>query len=444
MKGLHRINSLQFLAIGFALLILTGSILLMFPVANRSGHSIPFLDALFTATSATCVTGLTVFDTYTQFTLFGQIIILILIQIGGLGFMMVAILFSMLIGRRIGLKERSLLMESVSVWNIGGVVRMTRRVLIGTAMFELTGTVLLATRFCPRFGMATGLWYSLFHSVSAFCNAGFDLMGILKPNSSLTLFAGDVIVNLTIVSLIMIGGLGFFLWNDISEKKWHFSKYRLHTKIMLSATVSLVVISAVTFYFTETDYAFAGMNVKTRVLASLFQAVTPRTAGYNTVDLTALSPAGNLLTMLLMFIGAGPGSTAGGLKITTVVVLLLAVIANTHRCDDMNIFGRRLEEHLLKRAASSATLYIILALAGTSVLCLQNIGVNDAMFQSLSALGTVGLSIDITSQMLPLSRIAMILLMYAGRIGSLSIAMAVVRKNHKLGLRNTVEKIIIG
>lgn len=444
MKGLHRINSLQFLAIGFALLILTGSILLMFPIANRSGHSIQFLDALFTATSATCVTGLTVFDTYTQFTLFGQIIILILIQIGGLGFMMVAILFSMLIGRRIGLKERSLLMESVSVWNIGGVVRMTRRVLIGTAMFELTGTVLLATRFCPMFGMATGLWYSLFHSVSAFCNAGFDLMGILKPNSSLTLFAGDVIVNLTIVSLIMIGGLGFFLWNDISEKKWHFSKYRLHTKIMLSATVSLVVISALTFYFTETDYAFAGMNVKTRVLASLFQAVTPRTAGYNTVDLTALSPAGNLLTMLLMFIGAGPGSTAGGLKITTVVVLLLAVIANTHRCDDMNIFGRRLEEHLLKRAASSATLYIILALAGTSVLCLQNIGVNDAMFQSLSALGTVGLSIDITLQMLPLSRIAMILLMYAGRIGSLSIAMAVVRKNHKLGLRNTVEKIIIG
>ena len=444
MKARFKLSSLQFLVIGFALMILLGALLLSLPIASRDGNGIPFLNAMFTSTSASCVTGLVVYDTYTQFSLFGQAVILILIQIGGLGFMMVAIMFSMFIGRRISLRERSLLMESVSLWKLGGVVRMTKKVLTVTAIFELGGTLVLATRFCPQFGFLPGLWSSLFHSVSAFCNSGFDLMGKIAPFSSLTSYSGDAVVNITIMVLVVTGGLGFFIWDDLTAKKWHFSRYQLHSKIMITATLFLIVFPAVLFYLLEESHAFSGMDTGERILASFFHSITPRTAGFNTVPITSLSSGGQVLSMILMLIGAGPGSTGGGMKVTTVVVIVLAVVARARNRNELNIFSRRLEEDARTRATSSAGFYLMLSVAGWFILCLQGFSVADALFESLSALGTVGLSTGITTHLSAVSRIAIMLLMYSGRVGSLSVAMALAKRRETSELKNISEKIIVG
>ncbi len=437
-----RLSSMQVLSIGFALIIIIGGILLWLPISNRDG--IPFINAIFTSASAACVTGLVVYDTFTQFTLFGQAVILMLIQVGGLGFMMVGILFSMFMGRRIGLRQRSLLMDSVGFWKVGGIVRLTRRVLIATGIAEFVGALILAFRFCPRFGLWEGIWTAIFHSVSAFCNAGFDIMGRIAPNSSLMAFADDIVVNLTIVALIIIGGLGFFLWNDVFENKWHVSKYQLHTKIVLSMTAVLITLGTLGFFFLEKETAFYGLPFGERALASLFQSVTPRTAGFNTVDLTTLSEGGTLLTMVLMLIGAGSGSTAGGIKVTTLAVLLLSVISQSKRHDDLNIFGRRLEDDAVKRACSSTALYIMLSVTGCFILCVQGFSITESMFEALSAIGTVGLTVGITPRLPILSKIVIILLMYIGRVGSLSVVMAMSRGREDLRLKKTTEKIIIG
>jgi trk system potassium uptake protein len=437
-----RFTSMQVLSIGFAVIILIGGILLFLPISNREGIS--FINAIFTSASAACVTGLVLYDTYSQFTIFGQAVILILIQVGGLGFMMVGILFSMFMGRRIGLRQRSLLMESVGSWKVGGIVRLTKRILITTGIIEFTGTLILAFRFCPRFGLWEGIWCALFHSVSAFCNAGFDIMGRIAPYNSLMTFADDWVVNLTIITLIVVGGLGFFLWNDVMDNKWQVSKYQLHTKIVLSMTAILITLGTVGFFLLEKNTAFSGMPAGERLLASLFQSVTPRTAGFNTIDLTTLSQGGRLLTMLLMLVGAGSGSTAGGIKVTTLTVLMLSVLSQSYRHSDLNIFGRRLEDDAVKRACSNTTLYVMLSLTGCFILCIQGFSISDSMFEALSAIGTVGLSMGITPQLPVLSKIAIILLMYSGRVGSLSVAMAMARKREEPRLKKTSEKIIIG
>lgn len=442
LKRRFKLHSLQILVIGFALLIFTGGVLLSLPIANK-GEPISFLDAVFTAASATCVTGLAIFDTYSQFSLFGQAVLLLLIQIGGLGFMTVAILFSMVIGRRISLRERSLLMESVSTWKIGGIVRLTQRVLMGTAIIELGGAIILATRFCPEFGFWQGLWFGVFHSVSAFCNAGFDLMGIRAPGTSLAIFRGDIVVNATIMCLIIVGGIGFLLWEDIAEKKFKFSKYQLHTKIMVSATAFLIIVPAVVFFFSEKDAAFAGMPIGERALAALFQSVTPRTAGFCTVPLATLSEGGSLLTMILMVIGAGPGSTGGGVKVTTVMVLLLAIVANIRGREDLDIFNRRLEPDVLRRASSAVVFYIMQSMLACFVLCCQGFSLKDSLFETISAIGTVGLSNGITAALPVLSKLAIIALMYSGRLGSLSVAMALQKHGRIAPVRNTIEKIIV-
>ena len=293
-----RLKSIRILLIGFALIIFVGGTLLWLPFSNHDGIS--FSDAIFTATSAACVTGLVVYDTYSQFTFFGQAVILVLIQVGGLGFMMIGVLFFLFMGRRIGLRQRALLMESTGIWKVGGIVRITRRVLIMTGIIELSGALLLAIRFCPQMGFAQGMWHALFHSVSAFCNAGFDLMGLLEPGSSLIHFQGDLLVNITISLLIIVGGLGFFLWNDLFEKKLAFTEYQLHTKIVLTTTGILLAIGTLGFFLLEKNTAMTGMSVSERLLASFFQSVTPRTAGFNTVEVARLSEGGTLLTMLLM------------------------------------------------------------------------------------------------------------------------------------------------
>lgn len=444
--GKIRVNSIQIIALGFAGTILAGALLLSLPAANRQGVALAFTDALFTSTSATCVTGLVVYDTYVQFTLFGQIIILCLIQIGGLGFMTIATLFFMMIRRKIGLAERGLLMETINAFQIGGVVRLIRRVLIGTAIFEGLGAILLAVRFCPQMGIATGMYYAIFHSVSAFCNAGFDLMGRFAPYISLIPYQSDALVNLVVMALIIIGGLGFVVWNDIAEHKWRYGRYQLHTKIVLLATSLLVVAGTALFYIMEKDNTLAGMAPGGKLLASLFQSVTPRTAGFNTVDMSALTEGGTALTMLLMLIGASPGSTGGGIKTTTIAVILLATISYIRNTDDINIFHRRLENGVLKRAYCSTTIYIALSVIGIFlIITTQGLPVKDVAFETLSAIGTVGLSTGITRELNTFSRIIVILLMYSGRVGSLTLATAILeRMSKKTNFRNPEEKIIIG
>lgn len=446
MRKPFRPNALHVLTVGLALIILCGALLLMLPFSTKEGRGLGFLDAVFTATSASCVTGLVVADTYTTFTLFGQIVILIMIQIGGLGFMMVASLVSLLAGRRIGLYERSLLMESIGALNVGGIIRLCRRALVGTAFFEGMGAVLLALWFCPRFGMGQGLWMAVFHSVSAFCNAGFDLMGIRAPGTSLMLAADSVLVNVVVMMLVLIGGLGFFVWEDLLEKRLNWRRWTLHTKIIMSMTVLLTVGGATAFFLMERNAAFAGLPLKQQLLRAAFQSVTPRTAGFNTVDLSALSEGGSLLTLVFMFIGAGPGSTGGGLKMTTVAVLALNVISYVQRRSTVDIFQRRLDEPTIQRAASSASLYLLVCVAGCMVLCIQGVPIKSALFESFSALGTVGLSLSVTPGLPVVSKITVAGMMFAGRLGSLSVAMAVskgasLRQKHT---RNITESIMIG
>lgn len=444
-KRLKGLTALQTLAIGFAVMILLGALLLSLPAASR-GLPLAFGDALFTATSATCVTGLAVCDTYTQFAFFGQLVILCLIQIGGLGFMTVAVLFSLVLRKRIGLKERSYLMEAVSSPQLGGVVRFVRRILLGTAVIELTGAALLGIRFVPMFGWREGAWFALFHSISAFCNAGFDLMGGFGPYSSLEPFASDVLVNLTIMGLIVTGGIGFLVWDDIAEHKWHVRRYLLHTKIMLCATVALLALSFAVYLALEGEGAMAGMTGGEKALASAFLAVTPRTAGFNTVPMDSLSEAGAAFTSILMLIGAGAGSTGGGVKLTTVVVILLSALFYARGQEDVNVFHRRVADERVRRAFCGAAMYLLLAIIGCFMILAEQRGMalTDALFEALSAIGTVGLSRAGTASLGGLSRATLIVLMYAGRVGSLSVAMALSEKKRPAGLRNTVGKVVVG
>jgi len=442
---ISHLSAKQILAFGFALIIFVGAFLLMMPIANRNHGSIPFVNALFTAASATCVTGLVVYDTWTQFSLFGQVIILLLIQIGGLGFMTITIFFSIVLGKRIGLKERGYLMESISALQLGGIVRLVRNILIGTAIFEGIGALILSFRFYPVFGLAKGIWYGIFHSISAFCNAGFDLMGSIKPYASLTPFANDFIVNLTVISLIIIGGVGFIVWEDIKNNKWHFKQYNLHSKIMIVSTVVLLFSSTLLLFLLENNASLAGLSSGRKILAAFFQAVTPRTAGFNTVNFAAYSEGGTLFTMFLMVIGAGPGSTGGGIKITTFIVMLLAVYTSIQQREDVDVFHRRLEPEVIKHAFVSTTSYLLLMFSGCLIIAaLQDLPLKNVMFETASAIGTVGLSTGITRELLPLSRLVIILLMYSGRLGSLTVFLAATDHHNIKPLRNPEDKIIVG
>ncbi len=439
-----RLRPLQMLSLGFAVIILIGAALLSLPVSNRDGQALSFFDSLFTATSATCVTGLIVRDTYTQFSLFGQVVILLLIQVGGLGFMTVAVLLSMVVGKRIGLKERSLLAESVSSLQIGGVVRLVRHILMGTLMIELLGAVLLSLRFIPYFGTWKGIWCGIFHSVSAFCNAGFDILGRLEPFSSLHSFAGDALVNIVIMALILLGGIGFAVWDDILLNGHRFSKYRLHTKIMLFATLILVVIPAILFYCLERNNALAGMGAGQKIIASFFQAVAPRTAGFETIAMSSMTQSSVCLVILLMFVGGGAGSTAGGVKVSTVVTVLLTASAYLRKREDVNVFKKRIADDTVRKALCTMTVYLVTAVIACFLLTLlENRPLLSLLFEAFSAIGTVGLTTGITPSLQPLSRMLIITLMFVGRVGSLSVAMAVFEKKQPVKMKMPEEKIIV-
>lgn len=444
-KKSKNLSGTQLLAIGFFLLIMCGALLLMLPISSRDGTWTPFMTALFTATSASCVTGLILVDTYTHWSTFGQITIISLIQIGGLGFITIGTAVALLLRRKIGLKERGWIKESFNVLDIGGVVRLIRLVLKGTLLFEGVGAIILSLRFYPKMGLGQAIYYGIFHSISAFCNAGFDLMGRYEPYSSFTSYYDDPFVNFTICALILIGGLGFIVWSDIREHKWHFGKYALQTKMVLSASAVLVFGGAFLFYMIEGDKLFADMDMTGKICSSFFCAVTPRTAGFNTTDTGALSEGGKLLSIILMFIGGGSGSTAGGVKMATVFVLLLHLRSTLLRTTGTNIFGRRIEDSTVTKASALLCTYLFCSLAATLAICsMQNFAIGDTLFEVISAICTVGMTTGITRDMNLVSQIILVFLMYIGRLGSLSFALSFTDHKKPTHIMQPVERISIG
>ncbi len=436
---------LRIIAMGFLLMITIGTVLLMLPIASKGGKGISFVDALFTATSAGCVTGLVVVDTYSHWSLFGQLVILGLIQIGGLGFVTIGVYLAVILKKKIGLAQREAVKESVSSIHSSGTVRMTKQIIKGTLLIEGTAALLFSFRFIPLLGWREGIYYSIFHAISGFCNAGFDLMGRWEAYSSLCLFQSDVLINGGVMALIVIGGLGFFVWEDILCHKWQFKKYALHTKMVVTITGLLILGGAGLFYLLEQNTVLLGLSEEEKILASLFAAVTPRTAGFNTVDIAAMSPAGKLLTAVLMFIGGSPGSTAGGVKTTTVAVMFLSALAMIRSSHGTNIFGRRLEEEAVRKAATVCFINLFLALTAILlILAIQPLDFMDVLLEVFSAIGTVGMSTGVTRQLNTLSKVIIIILMYCGRLGSLSFILVFAQKKKVPPILNPKEKILVG
>lgn len=444
-KKLH-FSSPQMIIFGFILVNLMGCLLLMLPSSTVEKVGTSFSDALFTSTSAICVTGLVIHDTASYWSMQGQLIIMVLIQIGGMGVITAASAIAILSGKKIGLMQRSTMQESISATQVGGIVRLTGFILRAMLAIELLGAICMAPVFCEEFGMKKGVWYAVFHSVSAFCNAGFDLMGVNQPFSSLTGFNGNTTINLAIMELIVIGGIGFLTWDDIWHHRLHFHKYRLQSKVILTVTILLILLPALYFYFYEFGRAeWTDLSEKERILASAFQSVTPRTAGFNTVDLNRMSEPSQLIMILLMLIGGSPGSTAGGFKTTTLAVLLLTSFAVFFRKEDVQCFGRRIPSETVKNAATILFLYMSLFLLGGVVIsCVDQVPLMGALFETSSAIGTVGLSLGLTPQLSLFSHMILILLMFWGRVGGLTLIFAVVSGHRFTKSKLPQEKITIG
>lgn len=435
----------QMIVLGYFIIIFLGAGLLMLPISTKAGVSTPFVDALFTSTSASCVTGLVIADTFRYWSTFGQCVILCIIQIGGLGFMTIGVCFAILLRRKIGLWTRGTLQESVNIMQVGGIVRLAKKIIVGTAIFEGMGALILALRFSRDMSLGKAVYFGIFHSISAFCNAGFDLMGESGAYSSFTQYYNDPTVNLVIMSLIVIGGIGFFVWNDISVNKLKFRKYRLHTKIVLISTAVLIFGGAALLFLFEKNNTIAGMPFGDQVLCSLFGSVTARTAGFNTVDTAALTDSSKILTSILMFIGGSPGSTAGGIKTTTFVVLLVYVHANLRKEMHCNVMGRRLDEDSIRKASAVLCINLFsVIMAVLIIVTVQPAAVTDVAFEVVSAIGTVGMSTGITRDMETVSKLVLIFLMYCGRIGSMTFALSLRGHKTEAPVKVPAEKIMIG
>lgn len=436
-----RLSSSQIIILGFAAVILIGSLLLTLPFAVKNGQGTTFSDALFTATSAVCVTGLVVHDTGTYWSMFGQSVILLLIQIGGMGVVTVAVSISMIFGKRIGLKERSTMQEAISAHRVGGIVRLTGFIIRMMVLIEGIGALLLAPVFCSEFGFFKGIWYAVFHSISAFCNAGFDLMGVRTPYSSLTSFSTHPLVNLVIMSLIIIGGIGFLTWDDIRTFKWRLRRYHMQSKVILMTTAFLILLPALYFGFCE----FSGLSFGERIWESIFQSVTTRTAGFNTADLTKLSETGLAVMILLMLIGGSPGSTAGGMKTTTFAVMLSTAVSVFRKREHTHFFGRRISDDTVRNAATIVTMYLVLFLTGGFIISrVEGLPLISCLFETASAVGTVGLTVGITSELGLISRCILIFLMYIGRVGGLTLIFSTVSARQGNTARLPQEKLTVG
>ena len=437
----RRLSSFQIIILGFAGVILLGALLLMLPISATARCVTPFHEALFTATSAVCVTGLVVQDTGSYWSVFGQAVILTLIQIGGLGVVTVAASFALLSGRRISLMQRSIMQDAISAPKVGGIVRLTRFILRGTFLIELIGALAMLPVFCRDYGWR-GIWMAVFHSISAFCNAGFDILGTnnnLYP--SLTSYVQNPVINITIMLLIITGGIGFLTWDDICENKLHFHRYRMQSKVIVIVTLVLIVLPALFFFFAD----FGALPLGERIQAALFQSVTPRTAGFNTVDLSAMSGASLGVMILLMLIGGSPGSTAGGMKTTTLAVLLANAAATFRRRDSAQFFGRRLDCGAVKTAATILTMYLVLFFGGGVFISIyENLPLSSCLYEAASAVGTVGLTLGITPQLHIPSQMVLIALMYLGRVGGLTLIYAALSGKKTSNAKLPLEEITVG
>lgn len=444
-KLLKKLTYTQIIVLSFLLVILVGTLLLCLPVSSANGTFTPPLNAMFTATSATCVTGLVVYDTFTHWSLFGQIVIISLIQIGGLGFLVFISMFSVFLKKKIGVYERRLLMQAEGNIRLSGAVVLLKRIVRGTFTFEAVGAVILAFRFCPKMGLAEGIFNAIFHAVSAFCNAGFDLMGKYKQFSSLSTFAEDPVVMITIISLVVIGGIGFLVWSDIVTLKTKVKKYSLHTKIALSTTAILLIGSTLLFLLLEYNGVLKDFSFFDKIINATFLAVSPRTAGFNTVDLSALSSGSEVITDLLMLIGGSPGSTAGGLKTTTFAVLILSTIAAARHDTHPQIFKRRLPDDALSQATAILTIYVVVSLVAVVIVStIEKCDITTAAFEVISAIGTVGATKGLTPTLCGASKLIIMGLMFGGRVGGLSLMLSLAEKRENIPLDRPSEKILIG
>lgn len=440
-KVLNQFSSARIILFGFIIMIFLGASILSLPVSSRSGDFTPFIDALFTATSASCVTGLIVYDTATHWSLFGKIIIIAMIQCGGLGVVTMITVFTQVAGKKIGLRDRATLQSALSAPQIGGIVKLTSFIFKGTIIIEMIGALLMFPSFMKDFGVTKGIYYSIFHSISAFCNAGFDLMGDVSEFSSLTKYQSDVMINISIMLLILIGGLGFLIWKDMINYKFDMKRYSTQTKMVLVMSVVLVIFPSVLFFFTE----FSSLEIKTRILSSVFQAVTPRTAGFNTIDYTKFSDNGIAMTIILMLIGGGSGSTAGGIKMSTVFILVATMCSVLKQDKEVAVFKKRIEPDIIKNAVAVFVLDIVLFVAGSMIISgIEGFSLKETMFECASAVATVGLTLGITPHLGTISKILLICMMYIGRVGGITLIFAAVNPKNNGNARYPKEQVAVG
>ncbi len=452
-KLISKLNSIEparVMVIGFAALILFGGLVLNLPISSANGKSTGFINALFTSTSAVCITGLIVVDTGTHWSQFGQFVIITLIQIGGLGFMTIATMFSLLAKKRINLRERLLIQESLNQRDLSGLVKLTRYIILMTFVIEGTGALLLSTVYIPKLGLLRGIWYSIFNSISAFCNAGFDLMGPISGEfSSLTYFVDNTLVNLVICSLIILGGIGFPVILDVIHNK-KFSKLNIHSKIVINTTLILIAMGFLFIFIAEFDNknSLGGLNMKEKILSSLFQSVTLRTAGFNTINLNLLNENTLFLMIILMLVGASPASTGGGLKTTTIATLFLTVRSFIMGKEDIEVYQRRVSDATVKKSLGIFFIGVFVSLFGTLLLTVVNPGFTliESAFEVISAYATVGLSLGGSGYLTIPGKIIIMLLMFIGRVGSLTMFIALLSKNLRMKskVRYPEGKIIVG
>lgn len=437
----RKLSSFQIILLGFAGVILLGAFLLALPISSKTHEWTSFIDALFTSTSAVCVTGLIVFDTATHWTIFGQVVILLLIQIGGMGVVTIAVSLAVISGKKIGLFSRETMKNAISAPNVSGIVRLTGFIIKGIFLIELIGALVMMPVFCIDYG-AEGIWLSIFHSVSAFCNAGFDIMGTKSGEfTSITHYSAHPVINITIMLLIIIGGIGFLVWEDVCKNKWRIKEYRTQSKVVLIVTAVLIVLPAIYFFFFE----FGDLPVGKRILASLFQSVTPRTAGFNTVDLTAISDTGLYLMIILMLIGGSPGSTAGGMKTTTIAVLFSSAFSVFRKKENAELMKRSVDDGTVKTASAIFLMYIALFLfGGMAISAIENLPITSCLFETASAVGTVGLTLGITPTLGIASKLILIILMFFGRVGGLTLIYAAFGTNKKQVAKLPTDTIAVG
>lgn len=440
-KFLKQFSSARIILLGFIIMIFVGASILSLPISSRSREFTPFIDTLFTATSASCVTGLIVYDTATHWSIFGKIIIIAMVQCGGLGVVTMITLFTQVTGKKIGLRDRATLQSALSAPQIGGIVRLTSFIFKATIIIEMIGAILMFPSFMKDFGVTKGIYYSIFHSISAFCNAGFDLMGDVSKFSSLTKYQSDIMINISIMLLILIGGLGFLIWKDILNYKFDMKRYSTQTKIILVMSVVLVIFPSILFFFTE----FSGQDIKTRILSSLFQAVTPRTAGFNTTDYTKFSDNGIAITIILMLIGGGSGSTAGGIKMSTIFILVATMCSVLKQDKEVAVFKKRIEPDIIKNAVAVFVLDIVLFVAGSMIISgIEGFSLKETMFECASAVATVGLTMGITPNLGIISKLLLICMMYIGRVGGITLIFAAVTPKNNGNARYPKDQVAVG